>query len=379
MRLIIEFLSQIWSKIKTFLDSIKAVGAAIAQQILDAILGIFQPNQSATYRATTSDGQSKINAYTQDFEAAAKLNHPKKAGQALKKISETYHEEATVIEVINPNLAAEARLKANNLLTLSKAVNNQIIPIPSTEKIKEINTNNNQTLLIDRSKNQNQIIFIENTNQILIPENTNDINQLLTPENVNDINQTLILENTKEPTPTTTENTTDKNSTDKSNSDKNPILNPNDINYINQNIINNSENRPSPTVENKPELSKSTPEKTNNFTQEAAQFQNNSDKVYSLASQIGATEPSTAKLPKDQQVATTLTDLGYPKELVAQVIATSSNEAQAMNPTEKTQYSENTAQQAAERSQEKIANAENKPTENQPTQLASSNRGFEIG
>jgi hypothetical protein len=384
MRVIVEFLSQIWSKIKTFLDSIKAVGASIAQQILDAILGIFQPNQSAIYRATTSDGQSKIDAYTQDFEAAAKINHPKKAGQALKKISETYHQEATVIEIINPNLAAEARLKANNLLTLSKAVNNQIIPIPSTEKIREINTNKNQTLLIDRSKNHNQIIFIENnlnpenTNQLSssenTPENITDINQLLTPENINEINQTLILENTKEPTPVTTENTKDNNNIDKNNSDKNPLPNPNDINYINQNLINNTENRPSPTLDNKADSGKSTPEKTNNFTQETAQFQNNSDKVYSLASQIGATEPSTAKLPKDQQVATTLTDLGYPKELVAQVIATSSNEAQAMNPSEKTQYSESTAQQAAERSQEKIASAENKPT-----QLASANRGFEIG
>jgi hypothetical protein len=271
-------------------------------------------------------------------------------------------------------------------LTLSKAVNNQIIPIPSTEKIKEINTNKNQTLLIDRSKNHNQIIFIENnlnpenTNQLSSPENApENINQLLTPENINEINQTLILENTKEPTPVTTENTTDKNNIDKTNSDKNPLPNPNDINYINQNLINNAENRPSPTLDNKTDPSKSAPEKVNNLTQEAVQFQNNSDKVYSLASQIGATEPSTAKLPKDQQVATTLTDLGYPKELVAQVIATSSNEAQTMNPTEKTQYSETTAQQAAERSQEKIALGENKPTENQPTQLAAANRGFEIG
>jgi hypothetical protein len=94
MRVIIDLLSQIWSKIRAFLDNIKAAGRSIAQQILDAILGIFQPNQSAVYRATTSDGQSKIDAYTQDFEAAAKINHPKKAGQALKKISETYHQEA---------------------------------------------------------------------------------------------------------------------------------------------------------------------------------------------------------------------------------------------------------------------------------------------
>jgi hypothetical protein len=385
MRVIIDLLSQIWSKIRAFLDNIKAAGRSIAQQILDAILGIFQPNQSAIYRATTSDGQSKIDAYTQDFEAAAKINHPKKAGQALKKISETYHQEATVIEIINPNLAAEARLKANNLLTLSKAVNNQIIPIPSTEKIKEINTNKNQTLLIDRSKNHNQIIFIENnlnpanTNQISNSENTTDINQLLTPENINEINQTLISENAKETTPVTTENTTDKNNIDKTNNEKAPLLNPNDINYINQNLINNTESRPSPALDNKTDPSKSAPEKINSLTQEAAQFQNNSDKVYSLASQIGATEPSTAKLPKDQQVATTLTDLGYPKELVAQVIATSSNEAQTMNPTEKNQYSETTAQQAAERSQENIALGENKPAENQPTQLASANRGFEIG